>query len=149
MAQVNQRNFRISRSAFRHALTNVAFCCPFLILTGCGDDDGVKRYRVTGTITFKGSTIPTGFIQFIPDTDQGNRGPGGGAPIIDGKYDAPRSKGVVGGDYIIRIKGSDGVPTIENGEEIPAGKPLFLPIETQHKFPAEDTTWDFDVKPDS
>jgi hypothetical protein len=149
MAQVITRVFLINCSAFSRASTPFAICIATFILAGCGDTDGLKRYRVTGTIKFKGSPIPQGFIQFNPDTDQGNRGPGGGASIVNGKYDAPRSKGIVGGAYIIRITGSDGVSTKENGEEIDTGKPLFLPIEMQHKFPNEDTTWDFDVQPDT
>jgi len=116
------------------------------IFSGCGSaPDGPERYTVSGTVTHYGEPVPKGFIEFIPDTEKGNSGPGGGAEIEGGEYATPRQKGIVGGHYIVRIRGTDGVPTTEEGEELPEGKELFPLYETRVEFPSEDTTRDFEV----
>ncbi len=119
-----------------------------LFLTvGCGGPagNGPVRYAVSGQVTYDGAPVPVGFIEFLPDTSLGNSGPGGGAPIRDGVYQADASRGVVGGPYIVRIRGTDGVPTTEEGEELPEGTQLFPLFETEYEFPNQDTTANFDV----
>ena len=115
----------------------------FLVLLGCGDNSG--NYEVSGTVTWDGQPIPKGFISFIPDKDKGNSGPGGGAEIVDGKYRTPPGKGVIGGAYIVKIVGYDGIPYKESGEEVTTGKALFHEYETTVDFPKESTTKDFAV----
>ena len=58
-----------------------------VLLLGCSGEDGPQRYRVSGTVTFKGAPVPIGVIQFPPDATQGNSGPPAFADIKDGKYD--------------------------------------------------------------
>jgi hypothetical protein len=115
-----------------------------LTLAGCGGDK-LGRHAVSGTITFKGQPVPTGFVRLIPDSSKGTRGPGGGGPIVNGKFHAPASKGVVAGAYLIEIDGMDGVPTKEGGEELQAGKALFPMVRVEHEFPDQDSVWDYDV----
>lgn len=122
-----------------------------VLAVGCGGPgaDGPVRYAVSGRVTYEGSPVPMGFIEFLPDTSQGNSGPGGGAPIRNGAYEADASRGVVGGPYIVRIRGTDGVPTTEEGEELLEGQELFPLFETHYEFPQQDATANFDVSDDA
>lgn len=117
-----------------------------LLLCGCGGGmDGPTRYPVSGTVTFDGKPVPKGFITLTPNHAKGNSGPGGGGPIKDGTYSIPEEKGVVGGQYLIKITGTDGVPYKESGEDIPDGKPLFAPYETEFEFPKEPGEKNFEI----
>ncbi len=114
--------------------------------SGCGRSyDGPQRYEVSGKVTFRGQSVPKGFIRLVPDRSKGNRGPGGGAPIIDGQYATSEEKGIVGGPHLVTVTGSDGVPYSEDGEDIPEGRQLFPAYKLQFDFPKEDTDWDIDV----
>jgi hypothetical protein len=114
----------------------------FLAGAGCG---GQKDYQVSGTVTFDGKPVPTGYVTFEPDTEKGNTGPGGGAEIRNGKFTTSRGKGVVGGAYRVKIVGYDGKPTSANGEELADGKSLFPIYQTLVEFPKESITKDFEV----
>jgi hypothetical protein len=122
-----------------------AFASAILTITGCGGDK-LGRHSVSGTITFKGQPVPKGFVRLIPDASKGTKGPGGGAPIVNGKFHAPASKGVVAGAYLIEIDGLDGVAAKEGGEELQDGKALFPMVRVEHEFPNDDSVWDYDVK---
>ncbi len=113
---------------------------------GCGAaNDGPDRYHVSGNATYDGRPIPKGFILFEPDDSQGNQGPGSGAPIVEGEYETPPGKGIVGGPHRVKITGFDGVETKMEGEVLPDGQPLFSPYETSFDFPKEDTEKSFVV----
>jgi hypothetical protein len=116
-------------------------------LAGCGSaESGPQRYHVSGNVTYDGKPVPKGFITFSPDTSKGNEGPGSGAPIENGTYDTSGGKGTVGGPHRVRIVGYDGVPTTEQGEELPDGKPLFPPYETTVDLPKEQNhRHDFEI----
>ena len=116
-----------------------------IALAGCGQS-GPDRYQVFGTIEHNGSPVPTGYIVFEPDTSKGNSGPGAAAAINDGRYATPRGKGIVGGPYIVRIHGSDGIPVELPGEGIePNGTPLFTDHLEYVDFPHGDSEQDFIV----
>jgi hypothetical protein len=115
------------------------------LLLGCGSSDGPTRYRVSGTVSFRGQPVPKGFITLEPDGNAGNSGPGGGAEIVNGRYNTGTEGGVVGGPYVVRIVGYDGVEASMSGETLPDGKPLFPPYETTFDFPKEPSTKDFEV----
>jgi hypothetical protein len=100
---------------------------------------------VTGAVTYGGQPVPKGFITFEPDAAAGNSGPGGGAPIENGRYSTGLEAGVVGGDYTVKIVGYDGVPTKMEGETLADGKSLFAPYQANVEFPKEATEKNFDV----
>jgi hypothetical protein len=113
---------------------------------GCGSrQSGPKIYKVSGSVEYDGKPVPKGLITFRPNTSKGNSGPGGGAEIKNGRFETEAGKGVVGGAYIVEIRGTDGVPYSESGEEIPEGKSLFARYEVEVEFPREDTVQDFHV----
>lgn len=122
----------------------VAVCAVALAVGGCGP--GIPNpYEVSGTVTFGGKPIPKGFITFLPDTTKGNKGPGGGAPIVDGEYRTAAGKGVAGGPYTVKIVGYTGISITAFGEELVDGPHLFLPYVISVDLPKEDTKQDFTV----
>lgn len=134
-------NFRSCASAA------LLLALPLALLVGCGAGGGTgpKRYAVSGTVTFAGKPVPKGSITLEPNAESGNSGPGGGAEIVNGKYNTGVEKGVIGGAYTIRIVGYDGVPVAMEGEQLADGTPLFAPYQTTFDFPKETTTKDFEI----
>jgi hypothetical protein len=122
------------------------YAAVVLVLAGCGDR-GPRQYEVSGTVTYGGKPVPYGTIDFEPDASAGNRGPGGRAEIRDGHYATAPDRGVVGGPYVVRICGSDGMPLEmpEEGLVDPAGTPLFEEHVEHVDLPNKDTTRDFAV----
>jgi hypothetical protein len=121
--------------------------CAAALLTGVallvGCSSGEKLYDVSGTITFDGKPIPKGLIFFDPD--KGTPGTQGFANIENGMFDtaAPnQGKGIRGGAYVIRISGFDG----KAGPEAPFGQYLFPEHELKKELPAQNQTFDYDVK---
>lgn len=81
----------------------------FPLAVGCSSEEGPPRYRVSGEVTFKGTPVPIGVIQFMPDTSQGNSGPPGFAEIKEGQFDTKLSgKGIIGGPHIVSIDAFNG-----------------------------------------
>jgi hypothetical protein len=75
-----------------------------LVALGCGDS-GPKRYEISGTVTFKGSPIEEGIIQFEPM----DKGPTmSGSTILNSEYFIPRDKGLAAGKYRVSIYVGDG-----------------------------------------
>lgn len=108
---------------------------------GCGGASGPARYKLSGTVTYDGKPVPAGEVAFEPDSSKGNSGPGSLTLIKDGKYQTEPDKGVVGGPYIVRIAGFDGVPVGDSTE----GTGLFPRYETKVDLPKQDGTQDFTV----
>lgn len=90
------------RSASR---TLLALSLLSLLGAGCGGGSDVPRADVEGTVTFQGTPIEEGFIQFIPV--EGVNGALVQLNIKDGKYssrsDSIDSRGVVIGQNDIQI----------------------------------------------
>jgi hypothetical protein len=104
-------------------------------VVGCGDD-GPKRHRLSGAVTFDGQPIAYGDVLFTPDGAKKNTGPQGIAQIRDGKYDtgAADGKGIGGGPTVIRVTGFSG----------PGGK-LLCEYEMQVDLPRDGGTYDIHV----
>lgn len=111
-----------------------------VLLAGCSDS-GPVTYRVSGAVTYNGQPVPAGEVVFQPDASLGNKGAGSVVLIKNGRYETDPGKGVVGGPYIVRIAGFDGVPVGDSS----VGTGLFPPYQTNVEFPKEPTTKDFDV----
>ena len=62
-------------------------------------------HRLEGTVTFKGKPVPLGEVQLMPDSTKGNSGPSTVALIKDGRYETREQRGVIGGAYVIMVKG--------------------------------------------
>jgi len=109
-------------------------------LAGC--DGGLKRYSVSGAVTFGGRPVPAGEIAFEPDSSKGNNGPGSVVRIKDGRYQTEPGLGVVGGAYVIRIIPMSGTPF---GDSLDGKPQLPRPHVQSVEFPASDSTKDFDI----
>src|SRR5262245_38503037 len=112
-----------------------------VLLGGCGPSE--RLYDVSGTITYEGKAIPKGLIFFDPA--KGAPGTQGFANIENGKFDTAergKGKGVRGGTYHIRISGFDG----KEAPEAPFGQFLFPEHQLTKELPAQNQTFDYDVK---
>lgn len=120
--------------------------CASGVMTGCEQKvEGPERFARSGTITYMGNPVPIGELQFSPDTQKGNSGPGAIAKIKDGHYQTYPGKGTVGGPMRIRLTGLDGKP-VKVGDEVEEdGTLLFDSFEVEVDLPAESSTWDYDV----
>lgn len=92
-------------------LTSVGFA-------GCGEADTHGRLPVSGKVTFQGSPLNQGSIEFV-SKDGGQQT---GATIENGKYSVPGRHGLPPGTYTVRIfstedAGSVGVPDQAPGPE--------------------------------
>jgi hypothetical protein len=123
------------------ALTT-AVLTAILLTAGCGGGpkSSVKRYDVSGAVTFNGSPVPDGMVIFEPDVKAGNRGPAGHAPIVNGRYDTRKNGlGTVGGAHVIRISGMSGP------SDQPGVKPLFNEYKVEKVLDTAASTVDVDV----
>lgn len=111
-------------------------------IVGCGRS-GVARYAVEGTVTFRGEPVMDGTVEFEPDADAGNSGPAAYGSIQDGRYTIPRSKGHVGGAYLIRTSGYE--VSLGPAAGGPPPKTLFRDHVTRAELPKANTTLDIGV----
>jgi hypothetical protein len=75
---------------------------------GCGSDDGLgKRYRVTGTVKYKGQPLEKGTISFVPATpDPKGINIGATGVIENGSYSLSAQGDVEGafpGEYLVTV----------------------------------------------
>lgn len=128
----------------RNGISIVALIAIALISVGCGGGgpkDEFQRFRVSGTVTFKGEAVPAGTIYFEPDGSKGNKGSFGVATISGGKFDTSSAKGAVGGPHFVRIEGYDGKKTPEK----PQGSMLFNAHRIEIDLPKKDCEQKFEV----
>lgn len=114
------------------------------LTAGCGQK-GPTRYRVSGSVTFKGQPVPVGAIQFNPDTSKGNSGAAAFAGIKAGRFDsATDGLGTVGGPQIVTVEAFDG--KVVDRDLLPNGKPLVRGFRKSYDLPkAADATLDIEL----
>lgn len=122
------------------ALVGLAALLPLLMI-GCSGPAGPATHELSGKVVYDGKPVPVGEVSFQPDGAQGNAGPGCIALIKDGQYKTEPNKGIVGGPYIVRIVGYDGVPVGDSTQ----GSEMFRVYETKVDLPKETATHDFTV----
>jgi hypothetical protein len=89
--------------------------CGLLLLAGCGGDPNGPR-AVSGTVRFKGEPLDQGRIHFAPV----EKGPTeSGATIENGRYQIPKTSGLVPGTYKVSIFSYDRRGAKVASEEIP------------------------------
>lgn len=123
----------VTRSALAFALLAVS------IFAGCGPSDSAIHF--TGAVTYGGKPVPAGMIQFSPDRSQGNNGHGCMAIIKDGRYSTHDGLGTVGGAYVVRVLGFDGIARTDSAE----GTPIFKAVDQNFELPMESGEFDIDV----
>jgi hypothetical protein len=126
-------------------------------LSGCGggEDDGLDRQAVSGTITMGGKPLEKGTVQFLPDGGDAAKAIGGGAPIADGSYTIPSESGLPPGNYLVSISSPAGGADLGAGpgsaarlpkETIPSQYNTATTLKAQVKS-GERNTIDFELKP--
>ena len=102
----------------------------------------MDRYKVSGTVTYKGQPVVAGQVIFEPDPEKGNTGPQGYARIKDGEFQTVPKRGSVGGPVIVRIVPCDGIVS----PALPFGNPILkTAYETRIELPYESSTQEFAV----
>jgi len=88
-----------------------------VLVVGCGAEEGPERAAVSGTVNIDGEPLAEGAISFLPA--EGTEGPTAGGTIEGGKFDIPKSNGVVVGKNRVEITANR-----KTGRQVPdAGKP--------------------------
>jgi len=137
----------IQESAKGEWLSGTSLLMVFLfLLSGChAQTDGPERFDLAGKVTYRGEPVPSGSIMFEPDFEKGNSGPGSYAIIQNGTYRTEPDKGVVGGPYLARIQGFDGVAYSNEEGLQQSGHPLFQEQVVYFDAAKEKSTQDLEV----
>jgi hypothetical protein len=104
--------------SFRLASMLCAVVCALLLIAGagCSNSNPLERQSISGHVTCDGAPLKIGSIQFMPID---GAKVGGGAVIIDGKYQIAAVKGLPRGKYRVEIHSS----------KPPAGSPPPAPTD--------------------
>lgn len=111
-------------------------------LSGCSQQNGPTRYKVSGKVTVNGKPAPVFELFFRPDSAQGNSGPGAMVRGRKGLYETRSGKGVSVGPHLVEIIAFDGVPNSESSEGNALTPKTYTTTVT---IPAEDSEQNFDV----
>jgi hypothetical protein len=115
-------------------------CLAGVWAIGCGRP-GPKTYRVRGIVTFNGSPVPAGRIDFMPDAQRGNSAMAGFAKIVGGAYDtAAGGIGSAGGPMTVLVSGYEPVAGPPQ-----RSRPLFLDHVIAADLPKADSSLNLKV----
>ena len=114
-----------------------------LTTVGCGRRDGLTRYKISGTVTYKGKPIG-GRLRFVPDSDKGNRGPATMIDFSSGKYQSVDGYGVLGGLYRVEITGYEPLTPEQEKAGTPPKK-LFEGYKVDVELEKKNSVKDFEV----
>jgi len=116
------------------------------VLSHAGCSGEKPTTQLSGTVTFKGKPVPSGYINFMPDSTKKASGEIRMVRIKDGAYATQEgnANGIFPGEAQIVISGFDGKPL----DYYPDGKQIFNPWQTSGTVPTGKGTLDFSV-PDS
>ncbi|MDR0390576.1 MAG: hypothetical protein LBH59_01615 [Planctomycetaceae bacterium] len=76
-------------------------------LNGCSDSNPLGRLKIEGEVTLDGKPV-NGNIEFEPTGNQQDKVQSGSL-VVNGKYSISASKGLVEGEYIVRIVATEEV----------------------------------------
>ena len=93
-----------------------------LVVAGCSSQEyaGPKRYGVSGSVTFDGTPVQTGMINFV---SQGEGRSASGA-IENGRYIIEENQGPTVGNYKVEVYGYETVGTSEDPDVSPTQKEI-------------------------
>ena len=107
-------------------------CLTLMLVTiaGCGGAAG-DPCSATGTVKFANAPVKKGMILFIETEAAGRKRTQVSGEIVDGKFNIPEDKGLIAGEYQVRItamrklkkpkKGFEGEPVDVEGKDGTAG----------------------------
>ncbi|MDR2170406.1 MAG: hypothetical protein LBP59_09725 [Planctomycetaceae bacterium] len=106
--------------------------CFLFAFAGCSSSNPQNRQAIEGEVTINGNPVASGNIEFEPSGDQKERTQSG-ALITKGRYSIPAPKGLVGGDYKVRISVMEEVP----GSRVENPDPMKSTVEYRNIAPPE------------
>jgi hypothetical protein len=115
-----------------------------VILAGCGRGDGLTRYRVQGTVTFRGEPVKDGGISFEPTASVGEIAPTSYLKVTGGKYDA-LDQGPVAGKYRVIVFGKDTAASHVDSDGVTHTEPLFEEYKFEVDIPPPNNTLNVEV----
>lgn len=107
--------------------------CLAVTVAGCGSGDGLDRQPVSGSVTFDGTPLKEGQIQFFPAANAKDA-IATGARITGGSYSIPRDVGPIPGSYSVQITASGGEQAPPEGSD---GMPGTGPKHDKELLPAK------------
>lgn len=78
-----------------------------VLLTGCGNGDGIVRAAVHGKVTVDGQPLQAGHIRFIPIAPEG---PAASASVVQGSYEIAKPDGPIVGKHRVEVEADSGIP---------------------------------------
>ncbi len=105
-----------ARTQAGRVVSLVAFAAAMLLTLGCGDS-GPPRAAVQGSVSWKGTPVEDGTINFIPQGE----GPATTAKIVAGKYAVPKEEGAILATHSVQIFGIKHLGSVEAGRPHPPG----------------------------
>lgn len=112
-----------------------------IVLGGCGSAAADKTYPVSGTVTYKGKSVPRGTIHFDPNPQTNPKGKSTSLSIDNGQFASDEKSGISQGDYIVRLQCFDG----KAANEAPFGQALCEEQTDKHTQPAGPATLKFEL----
>ncbi len=125
----------------------IAVCVIVATVIGCGGKDGPQRYQREGKVTFNGQPVAKGEIIISPDREKGAKGPGTTVTFENGEYQTRDGMGTLSGPHVVEVSGYNGKPGKTTVPELahPWGTTLFVGRRYEIDFPAEASTFDFEI----
>jgi hypothetical protein len=114
------------------------------VVIGC-NPGGVKRYQVSGTVTFDGQPVAEGEIRFSPDSTKGNTGPQGYAAIENGKFKTLKETGVIVGPMYATVTAVDPIKGEEKNDGSSSRKIIFENWNYAFEMPAQSHLLDLKI----
>ena len=99
-------------------------------LIGCAPTDPFNRQAVSGSVKYKGTPIVIGSVSLQPESPSGPTNLSLG--ITEGKFSAPRDKGLAPGKYLVRVTGYDKIskgPAPGSNEPMPEPAKQIVPAK--------------------
>lgn len=120
-----------------------------VVFIGCTNENPQGRLPLEGTVLLNDKPIASGSISFEPVGDQQEKTTGG-AVIQDGKYSVMAKRGLIAGDYIVRIHAPTPGKEIDKNTGMPVTIDLVPPkynVASQEKFTVSSNkkTYDFNL----
>jgi hypothetical protein len=115
-----------------------------LVVIGC-NPGSLKRYQVSGTVTFDGQPVAEGEIRFSPDNTKGNTGPQGYAAIKNGNFKTLKETGVIVGPMYATVTAVDPIKGEEKNDGSSSRKIIFENWNYAFEMPAQSHVLDLKI----